>query len=126
MQTTVLFKAPGRRSNSPVVILQSVNLADESIILGTRLSRVLSAACQWVQCNCTPRNIFRALFCEKASMAVAVALVCAMWWRFVSIADTVAAGEQVATDCLFAMPWGIVWVIRATKDAIKMEKEGLL
>lgn len=122
MQTTVLFKAPGRRSNSPIIILKSVNLTDESITFGTRLSRALSAACKWVRCNCTPRNIFRAMFCEKVSMAVAAVVICAMWWHNITIEDNIAAGEAAATDCLYALPWGIVWAIRAT--LMPMPKEG--
>lgn len=123
MYQTILFKVPGRRSNSPVVILNALSLR-QSITLGTRLSRALLMAWSWVKCNCTPRNIFRAIFCEKVSMAVAFVVVAAMWWHNISIDDNIAAGEAVATDCLYAMPWGIVWAIRATINDFKAEKGG--
>lgn len=125
MQTTVLFKAPGRRSNSPIVILTGPAIgAKYSTPIGVRISRALSAACNWVRCSCTPRNILRALFCEKVSMAVAAVLIIVMWWHNISIDDNIAAGKQVATDCLYAMPWGIVWAIRATINDFKAEKGG--
>ena len=121
MYQTILFKAPGRRSNSPVVILNALSLR-QSLTLGPRLSRALSSAWNWVKCNCTPRNIVRVAFGEKVSMAVGAIVVCAMWWHIISIDDTIAGGEAVATDCLYAMPWGIVWAIRAT--LMTLPKEG--
>lgn len=119
MYQTILFKVPGKPINKPLVILSGLNSSRQCstnhfATIGKMLSRTLSMVCKWVKCNCTPRNIVRAIFCEKVSMAVAVVLVCAMWWHNITIADNIAAGEQVATDCLYAMPWGIVWAIRAS------------
>lgn len=125
MYQTILFKAPGRRSNSPVVILNALSMR-KSVTLKARLSRALSASWYWLRCKCTPRAIFRALFCEKVSMAVAVVCVCAMWWHNITIADNIAAGEAVATDCLYALPWGIVWAFRATVADFKAKKGGKL
>ena len=122
MQTTILFKASGRSSKSPLVILTGPAIAAKSETFGAALSRTLSAAWHWVKCYVTPRNIFRALFCEKVSMAVAFVVVAAMWWHNITIDDNIAAGEQVATDCLYAMPWGIVWAIRATLADFKSDK----
>ncbi|MEE0979584.1 MAG: hypothetical protein UH625_09285 [Muribaculaceae bacterium] len=112
------------RATKPIIILQSVNLTGQSLTYRTRISRTLSAACQWVRCNCTPRNIFRALFCENVSMAVAAVLICFMWWHNITIEDNIAAGEAVATYCLYALPWGIVWAIRATLADFKAAKKG--
>lgn len=123
MYQTILFKAPGRRSNSPVVILNALSLR-QSLTLGTRLSRALSMAWSWIKCTCTPRNIFRAIFCEKVSMSVAAVLICFMWWHNITIDNTIEAQEAVATDCLYAMPWGIVWAIRATLSDFKAAKKG--
>lgn len=121
MYQTILFKAPGRRSNSPVVILNALSLR-KSLTLGRRLSHALSMAWSRAKCICTPRNILRALFCEKAAMAVAAFVICAVWWHNLTITDSTAAGKAVATDCLWALPWGIVWAIRAT--LMPMPKEG--
>lgn len=123
MYQTILFKAPGRRSNSPVVILNALSLR-QSLTLGMRLSRALSMAWSWAKCNCTPRNILRVAFCEKVSMAVAAVLICFMWWHNITIEDNIAAGEAVATDCLYALPWGIVWAIRTTLSEFKAAKKG--
>ena len=123
MEQTVLFKAPGHRSNSPIVILNALSLR-QSLTPGKRISRALFSACKCVRCNCTVGNILRALFCEKASMAVAFVVVAAMWWHNIAIDDNIAAGEAVATDCLYGMPWGIVWAIRATINDFKAEKGG--
>lgn len=113
------------RASKPIVILTGPAIGVKSSTpISVRISRALSAACKWVRCNCTPRNILRVLFCEKVSMAVAVVLICFMWWHNISIDDNIAAGEQVATDCLYAMPWGIVWAIRATINDFKAEKGG--
>jgi len=45
-----------------------------------------------------------------------------MWWHNIAIDDVIAAQEAVATDCLYMMPWGIVWAVRAT--FMSMPKEG--
>ena len=68
------------------------------------------------------RRIARVIFSERVTVAVAVILLCLMWWDIATIESTVTAGEAVATDCLYAMPWGIVWAIRAT--LMPMPKEG--
>lgn len=128
MYQTILFKAPGKPINKPIVILSGLNASRQcSTPVAVRLSRALSQVWSWAKCNCTPRNIFRTIFCEKVSMAVGAVLVLVMWWHIVSIADNIAAGEQVATDCLYAMPWGIVWAIRASRMPMPEEpdfKEG--
>ena len=91
---------------------------------GYRLSRALSMAWSWTKCNCTPRNILRVAFCEKVSMAVAAVLICFIWWHNITIEDNIVAGEAVASDCLYAMPWGIVWALRATLADFKAVKKG--
>lgn len=122
MNQTILFKAPGRRSTSPVVILNGLLLSPKSPTALERISRTLSRAWNWCRCNCTPRRVLRALFCEKVSFAVASIGVSAMWWHNIAIDDVIAAQEAVATDCLYMMPWGIVWAVRAT--FMSMPKEG--
>lgn len=123
MQTSILFKAPGRSSNRPIVILTGPALgAEYSTAISTRLSRALSSAWQWTRCNCAPRRIVRALFGAKVSTVVAVTVVAAMWWHNITIADTIEAQEAVAFDCLLGMPWAIVWAIRAT--FMPMPEEG--
>lgn len=129
MYQTILFKVPGRPNNKPLVILSGLNASRQCSTnhfraLTKMLSRTLSMVCKWVKCNCTPVQILRFAFCEKVSMSVAVVLICAMWWHNITIADTIAAGEQVATDCLYAMPWGIVWAFRATIADFKAAKKG--
>ena len=32
-----------------------------------------------------------------------------MWWHNISIPGTLEAQKAVGLDCLYAMPWGIVW-----------------
>lgn len=123
MQTSILFKAPGRSSNRPIVILTGPALgAEYSTTISTRLSRALSSAWQWTRCNCAPRRIVRALFSARVSTAVAVAVVAAMWWHNISIIDTIEAQRAVGFDGLLGMPWGIVWAIRATR--MPMPEEG--
>ncbi|MCM1141782.1 MAG: hypothetical protein NC453_24695 [Muribaculum sp.] len=128
MYQTVLFKVPGRPNNKPVVILSGLNARRQCSTYHFRdltkmLSRALSTVWNWVKCNCTPVQILRFIFCEKVSMAVGAVLVLVMWWHIASIADNIAAGEQVATDCLYAMPWGIVWAIRASRMPLPEEDE---
>ena len=121
MHQTILFQVPGRPTNRPVVILNALSLR-KSLTIGMRLSPALSTAWSWIKCNCTPRNILRVAFGEKVSMAVAAVVICAMWWHTISISDNIAAGEAVATDCLYVLPWVIVWAIRAA--LMPMPKEG--
>lgn len=123
MQQTILFKVPGRSSNRPIVILSGPAIGAElSTPLSVRLSRALSMVWQWTRCNCTPRNILRALFCAKASTAVAVTVIAAMWWHNIIISDTLEAQRAVGFDCLCGMPWGIVWAFRASR--MPMPEEG--
>ena len=125
MQTSILFKVPGKPSTSPLVILTGPALgAKYSTPASVRLSRALSVACKWLRCNCTPRNIFRALFCEKVSMAVAIVVIAAMWWHNISIDNVIEAQEAVGLDCLLGMPWGIVWAVRATFLPLPEDEEG--
>lgn len=123
MQTSILFKVPGKPSTSPLVILTDPALGAQcSIPVSVRLSRALSSAWQWTRCNCTPRRIVRALFGAKVSTVVAAIVVTAMWWHNITIADTIEAQEAVGLDCLLGMPWGIIWAIRAT--FMPMPEEG--
>ncbi len=123
MQTSILFKAPGRSSNRPLVILTGPAIEDQSSTpLSVRLSRALSKAWEWTRCNCTPVRIVRALFSAKVSTAVAIIVVAAMWWHNLIISNTIEAQEAVGFDCLLGMPWGLVWAIRATR--MPMPEEG--
>ncbi|MDE5988938.1 MAG: hypothetical protein K2H17_06035 [Duncaniella sp.] len=125
MQQSILFKVPGKPSTSPLVILTGPAIgARYSTPASVRLSRALSMAWRWTRCNCTPRRIVSALFSAKVSTVVAVICVCAMWWHNISITDTIEAQEAVGTDCLFGMPWAIVWTIRSTFADIKSAKKG--
>lgn len=119
MQTTILFKASGKPNNKPIVILRGINLGRQSETNHFRtaaqmISRPLSMAWNWAWCNCTPRRIVRALFGEKVSMVVGAALVIAIWWHIISIENVTEAQEAAGMDCLYAMPWGIVWACRQT------------
>lgn len=126
MQNSILFKVPGKPSNSPIVILTGPAIGAKSTnhFADARkmLSRALSRSIDWCRCNCTPRNIVRALFSAKVSTAVAIVCVGAMWWHNISIIDTIEAQEAVANDVLYAMPWGIVWAFRAAR--MPMPEEG--
>lgn len=116
MQQTILFKVPGRPSTSPLVILTGPAIgAQYSIPVRVRLSRALSMAWRWTRCNCTPRRIVNTLFSLKVSTVVAIICLCVMWWHSITITNTLAAQEAVALDCLYAMPWALVWAIRATR-----------
>lgn len=123
MQQSILFKVPGKPSTSPLVILTGPAIgAQYSTPISVRLSRALSMAWHWMRCNCTPRRIVSALFSAKVSTVVAVICVCAMWWHNISITDTIETQEAVGRDCLFVMPWGIVWAFRTTR--MLMPEEG--
>lgn len=123
MQTSILFKVPGKPSTSPLVILTGPALGAQcSIPVSVRLSRAFSTAWNWTRCNCTPRRIVRALFGAKVSTVVAAIVVTAMWWHNITIADTIKAQKAVGFDCLLGMPWAIVWAIRAT--FMPMPEEG--
>ena len=123
MQQPILFKVPGKPSTSPLVILTGPALgARYSTPISVRLSRALSMAWRWTRCNCTPRNIARALFSANVSAVVAVICLGAMWWHNIAIDNTFEAQKAVGLDCLYAMPWGIVWAFRATR--MPMPEEG--
>ena len=133
MQQTVLFKAPGRSSNRPIVILTGLDIdasstkslrpaKNSTTPVSVRLSRALSKAWNWTRCNCTPVRIIRATFSGKVSTVVAVLVLAAMYWHILSINNTIESQEAVAFDCLLGMPWGIVWAIRATR--MPMPEEG--
>lgn len=136
MQQTVLFKAPGRSSNRPIVILTGLDIEvsstkslrsakNSTTPVSVRLSRALSKAWKWTRCNCTPVRIFRATFSAKVSTVVAVIVIAAMYWHNLTIDNTIEAQEAVGYDCLLGMPWGIVWAIRATRMPAP-EKGGVL
>lgn len=133
MQQTVLFKAPGRSSNRPIVILTGLDIEASSTKslrsaknsttpVSVRLSRALSMAWRWTRCNCTPRRIISALFSAKVSTVVAFVCLAAMWWHNITIDNTLEAQEAVGYDVLYAMPWAIVWAIRASR--MPMPEEG--
>lgn len=112
------------RRRDKVVILTGPSLrAKYSTPASVRLSRALSALWKWAKCNCTPRNIFRVLFCEKVSMAVAAVVIAAMWWHNISIDNVLEAQSAVGTDVLYGMPWGIVWTIRAMREPLPEDEE---
>lgn len=127
MKQTILFKVPGKPSTSPVGILSALDLAGKSKTNHFRaatkmLSRALSKAWKWTRCNCTPVRIIRAIFSAKVSTVVAAIVVTAMWWHNITISNTIEAQEAVGFDGLLAMPWAIVWAIRATR--MPMPEEG--
>lgn len=135
MQQTISIKAQqhkaaartlsATRRRKPLVILTGLNIeANYSTPIGVRITRALSAAWSWTRSNCTPRCIFSAVFSAKVSMAVAVVTVAAMWWHNIAIIDTIEAQKAVGTDCLYAMPWGIVWAYRASRMSLQ-EKGGV-
>lgn len=68
--------------------------------------------------------LFNLVFCEKVSMAVAFIVVAAMWWHNISIDNTLEAQTAVGKDCLYGMPWAIVWAIRATLMPLPEEEKG--
>lgn len=58
MQTSILFKAPGRSSTRPLVILTGLSLeARYSNPINVRLTRALTAAWQRARSICTPVHI---------------------------------------------------------------------
>ena len=133
MQQTVLFKAPGRSSNRPIVILTGLDIEvsstkslrsakNSTTPVSVRLSRALSKAWNWTRCNCTPVRIVSALFSAQVSTVVAILVVAAMYWHNLTIDNTIEAQEAVGYDCLFIMPWAIVWTIRLTR--MPMPEEG--
>lgn len=63
------------------------------------------------------RSLWRITFCEKVNIAVAIVVICAMWWHNISIVDTIEAQKAVGTDCLLGMPWALVWAVRATSNS---------
>lgn len=115
MQTSILFKVPGKPSTRPIVILTGPAIeAQSSTPISVRLSRALSSAWKWTRCNCTPRRIVSALFSAKVSTAVAIVVVAAMYWHNLTIDNTIEAQRAVGFDGLLGMPWAFVWAIRAS------------
>lgn len=132
MQQTVLFKAPGRSSNRPIVILTGPAIeAKFSTPITVCLSRALSAAWssslatlrsakKWTRCNCTPVRIVRAavgltLSAPACTIAIATCSL-AMLWHSATSADTDAARQAIALDCLCALPWGLAILARSVKE----------
>lgn len=125
MQQSILFKAPGRSSKRPLVILTGpMFLGEYSTPISQRLSRALSSAWQWTRCNCTPLRIVRSLFSAKVSMAVAVIVTAAMWWFNITVDNTIEAQSRVGYVALCAMPWAIVWAFRASRMPMPEDEEG--
>lgn len=124
MQTSILFKVPGKPSTRPLVILSGLAFAAQSSTsAGLRISRTLSSARssslatlrsakKWAQCNCTPRRIAGALFSARVSAAFAALFLAALWWHNISITDTVEAQRALGVDCLLALPYAIAWTLR--------------
>lgn len=122
---TVLFKSTERSSIRPIVELSTMSLtAQTSTSISVALIRALSSASSWVRSNCTPRRIWATLTGEYVSYAVAFIVIAAMWWHIVSIDNGIECQRTVATDCLWGMPWAIVWAYRATMADIKATKKG--
>ena len=83
-QTTILFRAPGQRSSSPVVILTGLSLsAKYSTSLRARFSRALSMAWQSAKCKCTPARII-----------TAACAVCAVTAFFAGLATAVSHSDS--------------------------------
>ena len=119
-----LTMSAARRRDKVVILTGPALGVKYSTPITVRISRALSALLKWVKCCCTARNIFRAIFCEKVSVAVAVVVIAAMWWHNISIDNVIEAQEAVGTDCLYGMPWAIVWACRAILADIKSAKKG--
>lgn len=121
MNQTVLFKDSGRSSNRPIVILTGPAIeAKFSTPITVRLSRALSSAWNWTRCNCTPVRIIRAavgltLSAPACTIAVATCSL-AMFWHSATSADTDAARQAIALDCLCALPWGLAILARSVKE----------
>ena len=105
MTNAILFKVPGRASKSPVKVLASLSLG-QSLTYSRRFSWRKALAAAW-----------RFTFSEKVSLAVAAVVIAAMYWHNITIADTLAAQHAVGMDCIFGMPWALVWCFRATRSA---------
>jgi len=115
MYQTILFKAPGRRSNSPVVILNALSMQRRSSSDMSRLLRLLADAGRAVAGAChRPRRIVQALFGGRAIVAAMTLSCAAMLWHIVSIADTIEAQRATAVDGMLLMPWLIAGAIRVT------------
>lgn len=101
--TTLNLSATRRRDK--VVIMKAFNLESKYL---TRRSF------SWADVTGAAKRAASALFSGKA-IALAMGLgISAMWWHNFTIDDPDAAGVAVATDCLCALPWAIVWVCRET------------
>lgn len=92
MQTTILIKAPGLRSNSPAQSLSCIIR-----------SQFLTVA----------RKAIRAIFSEKGSIVAAAAVIAMMTHHVATTTDTIASQRAVAIDCLCLLPWGIAYIVRS-------------
>lgn len=112
MYQTILLKAPGRRSNSPVVILNALSL-------GCKCSTSILRRAAWLG-----RCALRAAFGFTGSMMALGAVSLAAWLHALTVADATVAGRCIAADALLLAPWGIVWTVRATLADFKAAKKG--
>ena len=106
MNQTILFKASGRNTVRPVMVLGSMTAP--CISSNSSLYRALS----W-------RQLLRAVFSPAATLGVAVVVFAAMMWHNATVADTLEAQRAVAMDALCALPWGAAWAVRAVITAIR-------
>lgn len=122
MEQTFLFKVPGRPSTRPLVILSGIAIERRTSSnhfreLTQMLSRALSRAYARAKCSCPPVRIARALFSAKATAAVSVLALAAMWWHNVTVSDVMASQQAVALDAALAFPWLLTAAIRAGRKS---------
>ncbi len=100
MYQSILFKAPGRCSNSPIVILNALSLR-QSLTLGSRLSRTLSMAWQWLKCRCTPGRLI-----------TSACAICAVTAFFAGLESAVTRSEEahllLAISTAVGLPLAII------------------
>lgn len=97
MQQAILFKAQGRSSSRPVVVLQHLNLKN---------------ACKRTR-RFSFKQFFSAMFSGTATKVVAASALGAMWACNFVLEDE-AATTAVAAVAAMTMPWALVWVYRLT------------
>lgn len=100
MQSTIVFKAGGRSSKSPVKVLQALDISSKPVSAAQFLLQVLSGI--------SVSSVLRLVFGERASLAVASVCAAAMWWHLLSISEGIAAGQAVALDAALSLPWALV------------------
>lgn len=103
MQTAILFKATGRSSRRPIVVLSSVDLS-------TKSSPQYSAL----------RYAAASLFSLRTTAVVVAVTVCALLWHNA----TGAPDTAVAVDAAVAMPWLAVFAVRTSRHAAAMMQKG--